>query len=416
MRKSERLNPEQFLTQYYYPADTATEQAVETLRIELGLQNRDSSREAVGSFLVACRGLLWRGGTLLGFPHDPKAFERFHATYASLREALIALGYIELVQGGYKDLRTGKNYVSTYRVVRFPEALEGALWFEHRQPPRLVTVREGKKRFRAETDGEDDGRVLTVSQCRERFGDEYDIQFLRLSGVAQFLEQHPLMMRGTAYKGLSRKFNNGRLDRGGRIYTGYSSLKKKMIDPETGKAFYPRQTATIDGEKVALIDISASFLCICAGMSGATIQPDEDPYSRLSFVDGKGEARDFAKVLVSAMIANDGRKARYTTEMLEDFPKVIRDYKLSVFTDAVYEAFPFLLGEVDGLEVMYVESAIMLRTIERCMLEGIPAWPLHDAVFVRVSHVDRTKAILSEEFKKTLGFLPRLTVDTDHLP
>ncbi len=53
MAESERLTPAQFLTQFYYPADRATEQAVELLRVLLGLQDRDSSREAVSGFLVA---------------------------------------------------------------------------------------------------------------------------------------------------------------------------------------------------------------------------------------------------------------------------------------------------------------------------------------------------------------------------
>lgn len=410
MKESERLNPSQFLTQYYYPADEATEQAVEVFRILLGLQDRDTSREAVSGFLVACRGLLWRDDDLLGFPHDKNAYGRGADTYKRMREELVALGYIVLVRKGYKDSRTGENLVSTYKVLRFPDECRTPLRFVHRPPDRLLTVREHKTKFRWTTDHIDDGKILSVKQCRERFGSDYDIEEMRLRVVSHYLKQHPLEMAGNTYTGFSRKFNNGRMDRGGRIYAGYSSLKKEFTDLETGGVLRPRETATIDGEKVAYIDIGASFLCIRAALAGESIPTDKDPYGRLSFVVDK-PSRDFAKVLVSAMIANGGTKKRYSQEMRADFPHIIGNNKLSYFTDAIYAAFPFLRSEKDGLLVMFIESEIMMQTLVQCMFHEVPAWPLHDALFVKHSQVEKAKAFLSVQFEERLGFLPRLGVD-----
>lgn len=410
MEESKRLNPSQFLTQYYYPADKATETAVEGLRVLLGLQDRDSSREAVSGFLVACRGLLWREDDLLGFPHDKNAYGRGHATYKRMRDELVALGYIVLVRKGYKDIRTGENFVSTYKVLRFPAECKTPLRFVHRPPDRLLTIREHKSKFRWATDHIDEGKILTVKQCRERFGSDYDIEEHWLRAVSDYLKQHPLEMAGNTYTGFSRKFNNSRMDRGGRIYTGYSSLKKELLDQETEEVFYPRKTATIDGEKVAYIDISACFLCIRAAMAGDIIPANKDPYSRISFVVDK-PSRGFAKVLVSAMIANGGTKKRYTSEMKAKLSHVIGNNKLSYFTDAIYDAYPFMREEVDGLEVMFIESEIMMQTIIGCMFSDMPVWPLHDALFVKQSQVEKAKAILSQQFEKKLGFPPRLGVD-----
>lgn len=410
MEESKRLNPSQFLTQYYYPADKATERAVEGLRVLLGLQDRDTSREAVSGFLVACRGLLWREDDLLGFPHDKNAYGRGHATYKRMRDELVALGYIILVRKGYKDSRTGENFVSTYKVLRFPEECKTPLRFVHRPPDRLLTVREHKTRFRWATDHIDEGKILSVKECRERFGMDYDTQEMRLRSLAGYLQQHPLEMAGNSYTGFSRKFNNGRMDRGGRIYAGYSSLKKEFTDPETDEVIRPRETATIDGEKVAYLDIGASFLCIRAAMAGDVIPADKDPYGRLPFVVDK-PSRKFAKVLVSAMIANGGTKKRYSPEMKAKFHQVIGDNKLSYFTDVIYAAFPFLRSEKDGLLVMYHESEIMMRTLEECMVSDVPVWPLHDALFVKQSQVEKAKTILSQQFEKRLGFPPRLGVD-----
>jgi hypothetical protein len=97
--------------------------------------------------------------------------------------------------------------------------------------------------------------------------------------------------------------------------------------------------------------------------------------------------------------------------MREDFGAVIGNHKISHFTDAIYKTFPFLRAKVDGLLVMYLESNIMVRTMESCMAENIPVWPLHDAIFVRQSQAELAQAILSEEFWKVLGFKPRLKVD-----
>lgn len=419
-KESQRLTPKQFLVTDYYPADEATERAVEALRIELGLQNRDSSRGAVSSFLVACRGLLWRGDTLselsrdiLGFPHDKAAFGGPHATYTRMRIALIKLGYIALERKGSKDIETGENSVCLYKVLRYPDDSHKQLRFVHRPPERFLTVRQHKTRFGLTTDDKDDGKVLTQKECSKKFGTVYDVQELRLRGLSNYLQQHPLIISGTVYSGFSRKFNDGRLDRGGRIYAGYSSLKKKQVNPETGEIVYPRSTATIDGEKVALIDISASFLCVRAGMAGTSVPNDEDQYARLPFVVDK-DSRAFAKVLVSAMIANGGTKKRYSPEMREKFPDVIGDHKISAFTGAIFQTFPFLQAEAeaDGLEVVFIESEIVLRTVERCMVAGVPVWPLHDAIFVRLSQVEQAKQILIEEFTKSLGFPPRLKVNS----
>lgn len=410
MKDSDPLKPEFFIGRSYHPADSATETAVELLRIVLGLQDRDSSREAVSGFLVGCRGLLLKEGTLLGFPHGTEPYGAIWRTYKRMREQLVALGYIELVREGYKDLFGAENFITVYRVLRFPAECEEPLEFVHRPPERLLTVREHKTRFRWATDHIDEGKILSVKECRERFEMDYDIQEMRLRVVSDYLKQHPLVIGGVSYTGFTRKFNHGRLDRGGRLYADYTNLKKEMTDPKTGEVFYPRKTATIDGEKVVLIDIGASFLCVRAGMVDVRISKETDPYSRLSFVVDE-PSRKFAKLLVSSMIALGGTKKRYTSEMKEDYPHLTNNNKISYFTGAIYDAYPFLREHVDGLEVMFIESEIILRTIEKCMLRDVPVWSLHDAIFVKQSQAEEAKAILSEQFEKRLGFPPRLDVE-----
>lgn len=53
------------------------------------------------------------------------------------------------------------------------------------------------------------------------------------------------------------------------------------------------------------------------------------------------------------MIGNGGRKSRYTKEMKEDFSGVVGDHKISHFTSAIYQAYPYLQAEIDGLDVMW---------------------------------------------------------------
>lgn len=170
------------------------------------------------------------GGCFLGFAHDKNVYGRGHATYKRMREALVALGYVTLVRKGYKDLQSGETFVSVYKVLIFPHAALTALRFEHSPPPQLVTVREPK--------GTGTGKFLSPKQCQSRFGADYDLEVFRMELLTKFLSEHPLVILGNAYKGLSRRFNDGRLDRGGRMYAGYSNLPKKMLEPWTGEEFF----------------------------------------------------------------------------------------------------------------------------------------------------------------------------------
>lgn len=407
MADSGSIEPTYFIERHFFPANSATERAVEALRNELGLQNRVSSKEALSGFLVACRGLLTRQEEFLGFAGDKNAYGGPHRTYSRMKDALVDLGYLVRVRKGHFHPITKQNSVNTYRVLRFPDACRTPLAFEHRRPEELVSVRERKGR----SGDPQEGRKLSQKECLSRFGTGFDIEVFSMKLLCDFLEQHPLVILGNSYKGLTRQFNDGRLDRGGRIFAGYSSLKKHVFDPETGEEIVTRSTARIDDEEVALIDISGSFLCICAGMVGEVVSKDEDPYARVPFVVNE-ESRKFAKVLVSAMIANGGKKKRYTKEMKEKHAGVIGSHKIGHFTSMIYSAFPFLEREIDGLQVMYKESCVMMRTLGRCVHENIPAWPLHDAIFVKRSDAKRAEAILSECFAKEVGFEPRLNIET----
>ena len=110
---------------------------------------------------------------------------------------------------------------------------------------------------------------------------------------------HPLASPdGTAWGGAYRIFNEGRLDRGGRIYGDWQQLNEGE-----------RLKLTVDGEPLAEIDITACFLFILSARAGCPIS-DKDPYKAIPWVVDK-PSRDLAKILVAAIISSDGPLTRF---------------------------------------------------------------------------------------------------------
>lgn len=99
-----------------------------------------------------------------------------------------------------------------------------------------------------------------------------------------------------------------------------------------------------------------------------------------------------------------------------DYPDIVQPRQsINHFKKSIHEVFPFLLDHVDGLEVMFRESEMMVATLHTCIDEDVPAWPLHDCIFVRKSDTARATEIIKSEFSKLFGFKPTVTLDEDSI-
>ena len=203
----------------------------------------------------------------------------------------------------------------------------------------------------------------------------------------------------------------GRFDAGGRIYGAWTSLDQKEH----------RIHCTIDDEPICEIDIRASQPTLFSSLLGyklgglkASDQWD-DVYAELSHlaptgigwavlddtidtIDTMKRNRSVAKKVVMALIGSGiPLKAKATDDLAKDYG--LTDIGWKHFRDRLITTIPAFdeleprynsKGDVDGYLngagfLSYHESEIMLQTLEQLVELGIPAYPVHDSLMVKVS-------------------------------
>ena len=234
----------------------------------------------------------------------------------------------------------------------------------------------------------------------------------RIQSLNEFWLEHPLVLpNGNAAASATRVFHDGRFDAGGRIYGAWTGLDQKEH----------RIYCTIDDEPICEIDIRASQPTLFSSLLGyklgglkASDQWD-DVYAELSHlaptgigwavlddtidtIDMMKRNRSVAKKVVMALIGSGiSLKAKATDDLAKDFGLTDTGWKL--FRDQLIKTIPAFdeleprynsKGDVDGYLngagfLSYHESEMMLKTLRQLVELGIPAYPVHDSLMVKVS-------------------------------
>ena len=187
----------------------------------------------------------------------------------------------------------------------------------------------------------------------------------RMRSLWDFWRQHPLTYGNTKMFTASRKFNNLELNRGGRIYGPWTTMK-----PEE------RLKCTIDGKPVAEVDVSGMNLTLLASISG------EIPFST-RFKDAYAcdwEDRDQVKAIINETIGA-GTVKHYTIGKLAKGAGLSQEQFTHIRKTVIAPKFKCLKilkkGEMDSLTLAFHESEIMLRVAERLTT---PIYILHDCL------------------------------------
>ena len=234
----------------------------------------------------------------------------------------------------------------------------------------------------------------------------------RIQSLNEFWLDHPLVLpNGNAAASATRVFHDGRFDAGGRIYGAWTSLDQKEH----------RIHCAIDDEAICEIDIRASQPTLFSSLLGyklgelkASDQWD-DVYAELSHlaptgigwavlddtidtIDMMKRNRSVAKKVVMALIGSGiSLKAKATDDLAKDFGLTDTGWKL--FRDQLIKTIPAFdeleprynsKGDVDGYLngagfLSYHESELMLKTLGQLVELGIPAYPVHDSLMVKLS-------------------------------
>ncbi len=382
------LEADAFVHPIYKPKDVKTGNSVTEFLTLLGLSKRKGYLEALSSFIVACKTAAGKGGHLIAFPGSKHYYtgSLFGLDVAvKVRSALIKHDFLKLIE------RPRKGQSAVYRFDGVD--LVGNFGSRESWP---VRVREKKVLPHQQR-----GRLMTGNECVNKFQGRYRDAVCRVKKINKVYEAHPLVSpEGISWNGVHRVFNNGRLDRGGRLYGAWQQLKEEK-----------RLTLSIDGDRVAEIDITACFLFITSALSGCHVV-SQDPYKEVSWVKSK-ETRDLAKRLVSSIISTDGPLKQFPRGMRDEFG-IPKKAHLKEYQEPILEAYPFLKSpKVGGMEIMYRESEVIFKTIEDLSEEGITAYPVHDCLIVREKDWKRTSSKLLENLKCYFGARPWLTVGLD---
>jgi hypothetical protein len=246
-----------------------------------------------------------------------------------------------------------------------------------------------------------------------------------------FFAQHTLTHPQVKVKHLGwvRKFHQAsnlqtyRWDKGGRLYSYPQDAECYQHQSED-----TRLGMQIDGESVVEIDISSSYLTIFYAWCEQQLDTDADAYAGIL---GPTELdRQVAKFWINASFGNGNLLTRWSKEFTEDFRERLRKkgippeafdtkaYPMSSIKERALQRHPLLQrwgGEIRGrvrgwADLMFVESKIIVATMQELMAKGVASMPVHDSLIVQASKEALAADTLSDQFRAHTGMVPKLDV------
>ena len=294
---------------------------------------------------------------------------------------------------------------------RLPAGLSEAKFIQVGLPLVKVNIAENRQKGNKRKAVNEPKPFLNASTAKALSEQAFTASESRIRALNALWLEHPLILpNGHAAASATRIFHDSRFDAGGRLYGAWTGLNKKAN----------KLSCTIDGEPVCELDISASqptlFSSLLGYKLGGLDKNNEwvDVYAELSrlaateygwtvvddtidVIDLHVRNRNVAKSVVMALIGSGiPLKSKATEEMVEEFGLTPKGW--TFFRDRLLQTIPALeelqprydrTGKLDGYLngagfLSYHESEMMLATLEKLMKVGIPAYPVHDCLIVKV--------------------------------
>ena len=253
---------------------------------------------------------------------------------------------------------------------------------------------------------------FTKAKARQLFGDLHSASESRIDRLNAYWRRHPLILPdGHAATSATRVYHDGRMDAGGRLYGAWTGLDKAT----------KRLHCTIEGEPICELDIRASQPALFSSLLGYRMGglgkggTWGDVYAELSslwavnidwvrydplidMLELIKHNRKVAKGVVVALIGSgNSLKATASEELVKEQgltqagwvsfrDTLIRTIPALECLEPRYDKDGNLSGYMNGAGFLsYHESEIMMLTLERLMEQGIPAYPVHDCLMVKIS-------------------------------
>ncbi|WP_426440670.1 hypothetical protein [Bradyrhizobium genosp. P] len=252
-----------------------------------------------------------------------------------------------------------------------------------------------------------------------------------IAALNAFMRQHTLThpTKEIIHLGWVRKFHRAedleayRWDKGGRLYSypqDYGCYQQIGEDE--------RVQMLIDGDPVAEVDISSSYLTIFYAWIGYPLDTGADAYANvlgpskldrvvtkffINYHFGNGA---FLRVWRKPLVADVRRILKKKRMAPEEFnPK---RYSLRDVRGRVLDHHPLLErwgSSIGGQarnwgDLMYAESKVVIGSMKDLMAKGVPSLPVHDSLLVPASHQDLAVETLTRHFQAHIGVTPSLDV------
>lgn len=252
----------------------------------------------------------------------------------------------------------------------------------------------------------------------------------QVAALNSFAAQHTLAHpnREIRHLGWVRLFHRAddpdfRWNKGGRLWSY----------PQDGTCYQriggrERRKMIIDHEAVVEIDISSAYLTIFYSWCDQQLDTDTDAYGGI--LGDTDLDREVAKCWINMSFGGGQLRARWTKEIKENLlgrlehkdispdtfdPKA---YPMKRIRERVLQRHPILErwgnamgGRVrDWSDLQFVESEVIIGTMQELMAGGTPSYPVHDSIIVPRSKEAVAVDILKEKFRARTGAVPKLGV------
>ncbi|KRQ92471.1 hypothetical protein [Bradyrhizobium valentinum] len=252
-----------------------------------------------------------------------------------------------------------------------------------------------------------------------------------VAALNAFIGQHTLThpTREIRHLGWVRKFHRAdnletyRWDKGGRLYSypQDAGCYQHLGEDE-------RKKMCIDGEAVAEVDISSSYLTIFYAWCGQPLDTQQDAYADI--LGPTKLDRVVAKFFINSAFGNGGFLSAWRREHVASVRKILtkrgmspddfdpKYYKMRWIKDRVLQRHPHLErwgGKIRGRvrdwgDLMFQESEIVIGAMIALMDKGIPSLPVHDSLIAPTSQEALAVEAIVGQFRKQIGVEPSLDV------
>lgn len=192
-----------------------------------------------------------------------------------------------------------------------------------------------------------------------------------------------------------RVFNNGSLREGGRLYGGFW---QSLAGAKEGKPDEREDDICINGEHLVGLDYGQIAVRILYSFEGVQINI-ADAY----LLPGWENSREGIKKLLNTMINDPTGQHKAVRKLFDDRRGLTVLQLTKAAVESIYQYHGAIKGHFAGTStgrLFYEESNHLMRLLMELIDMDIPALPVHDCLYVRMSDADTVRDLMRNRFNE----------------